>query len=346
MVTPRLTVLMPVFNAERFLREAMDSILCQTFYEFEFLIIDDGSTDNSLSIIRSYTDRRIRLYLNDQNIGISATLNKGLLLANSGLIARMDADDVSDPTRLQKQYDYMLAHPDCALLSTWATVVDESNNFEKLERYRSAYYYYNLTFECWIYHPTVMFRKAAVQAVGSYSQRYSEDYDLFWKLSTRYEIGNLAESLLNYRLSSSSLNMVTRRIEYDIANEHNVLRNIRFYMGNDFDVSKPCLECLRHNFEPIIKSGSIDDALTSLRILDLITARILARENVNRDPQAIREAHGYKREFIIKRLAGRLPLLKKLDLITRTHAWMLAWSLAINFMKYQIRKVKSFLLSF
>src|SRR5690242_1454586 len=111
-----LTVLMPVYNAERFLREAIDSILAQSLQQFEFLIIDDGSTDSSVDIIRSYTDSRIRFIQNERNLGISATLNKGIELSKTELIARMDADDISYPTRLEKQYQYFLTHPDCALL--------------------------------------------------------------------------------------------------------------------------------------------------------------------------------------------------------------------------------------
>jgi len=107
MAKPLVTVLMPVYNAERFLSEAMDSILNQTLINFEFLIIDDGSHDSSLKIIRSYDDPRIRLVQNEKNLGISATLNKGINLASADLIARMDADDISYPERLQKQYDYL-----------------------------------------------------------------------------------------------------------------------------------------------------------------------------------------------------------------------------------------------
>src|SRR5688572_1207623 len=98
MVTPRITVLMPVYNAAHFLQEAMDSILSQTFTDFEFLIIDDGSTDNSLSIIQGYHDHRIKLIRNAKNLGISETLNKGIELSTCELIARMDADDISMPT--------------------------------------------------------------------------------------------------------------------------------------------------------------------------------------------------------------------------------------------------------
>lgn len=346
MVVPRITVLMPVYNAEGFLREAMDSILQQTFQDFEFLIIDDGSTDGSLAIIREYSDPRIRVVINEKNLGISETLNKGIEISSCEIIARMDADDICNPFRLQKQYNYMLAHPACALLSTWARVISEDKKFVRLERYRSNYYYYNLTFECWMYHPTVMFRRTPVQQVGMYSMPYSEDYDLFWKISTKFEIGNLAEPLVNYRLSSTSLNTVLRKVEYDIANEENVLRNIRHYMGKDFQISKECLECLRHNFQPIIKTNNLEAALETLLILDAITEKIVERENVNRDVKSIYQARFYKRQFILSQLAQELPVLNKIILLSKTRAWMIAYSVGLNFVKWQLKKVKSFLVSF
>jgi glycosyltransferase involved in cell wall biosynthesis len=106
MITPLLTVLMPVYNAEQYLPEAIDSILQQTLEDFELLIIDDASVDSSVQIIRNYTDKRIRLIINETNLGISATLNKGIELCCTELIARMDADDLSYPTRLPKHYVY------------------------------------------------------------------------------------------------------------------------------------------------------------------------------------------------------------------------------------------------
>src|SRR5688572_20082581 len=153
---PLVTVLMPVYNAEKYLREAMDSILKQTLTDFEFLIIDDGSKDNSVDIINAYTDPRIRLVKNEHNLGISKTLNRGIEMASAELIARMDADDISYPARLQNQYDYFQKNPECALLSTWARMVTEDNEHIRTEKYRSRLHYYNLTFECWMYHPTVM----------------------------------------------------------------------------------------------------------------------------------------------------------------------------------------------
>lgn len=321
MVGPRVTVLMPVYNAEPFLAEAITSILEQSFKPFEFLIIDDGSTDRSAEIVESFRDPRIRFVKNSRNMGITPTLNKGIALASCDLIARMDADDISHPQRLQKQFGFMKRNPNCALLSTWARVITEDKRFVRLERYRSNFYYYNLTFECWIYHPTIMFRKSAAEAVGMYSMPYSEDYDFFWKISTRYQIANLAEPLVDYRLSSTSLNTVLRKDEYEIANEQNVLRNIRYYMGEGFDLSREALECLRHNFRPMLSRYSLNAVLDTLSVMDAVTARIMETENPNRHVKSIRGARYFKRRFMLTELARELPLLQAVELLVYTHAW-------------------------
>ncbi|ENJ6565101.1 TPA: glycosyltransferase family 2 protein [Proteus mirabilis] len=107
---PKITVLMSVYNDEKYLQESIDSILNQTFKEFEFLVINDGSTDNSLSILKENAkkDPRIKLIINEQNIGLIASLNKGLQLASCDLVARMDSDDIAVSTRLEAQYQFML----------------------------------------------------------------------------------------------------------------------------------------------------------------------------------------------------------------------------------------------
>ena len=118
-MNPKVTVLMPVYNGEKYLKEAITSILLQTFDDFEFLIINDGSSDASVDIIQSFRDPRIRLVHNDTNIGLIATLNKGLKLAHGKYVARMDQDDISLPRRLEKQTYFMDNNPDVGVCGTW-----------------------------------------------------------------------------------------------------------------------------------------------------------------------------------------------------------------------------------
>jgi glycosyltransferase involved in cell wall biosynthesis len=197
MQKPLVTVLMPVYNAEKYLREAIDSILNQTLTNFEFLIVDDGSKDSSIDIINSYNDPRIKLVRNESNLGISKTLNRGIELASAELIARMDADDISYPVRLQKQYDYFTKTSRTAhYFLAWAKMITENNEHIRTEKYRSRLHYYNLTFECWMYHPTVMYTKTSVIEVGMYTIPYAEDFELFWQLSRKFKIACMEEVLV------------------------------------------------------------------------------------------------------------------------------------------------------
>src|SRR5690349_21842942 len=346
MVGPRVTVLMPVYNAERFLREAIDSILQQSFRPFEFLIIDDGSTDGSAAIIESYRDPRIRFVRNSRNMGITPTLNKGIALASCELIARMDADDISHPQRLQKQFGYMKRNPACALLSTWARVVTGEGKFVRLERYRNNFYYFNLTFECWMYHPTIMFRKSAAEDIGMYSMPYSEDYDFFWRMSTRFKIANLAEPLVDYRISPTSLNTVLKKTENEIANQRNVVRNIRYYLGDDFSVSEPVLECLRHNFRPILSDYRREHVCQALDVLEKVTQKILQTDNVNRDARSIVRARYFKRRFILQEIAKALPVMQGVELLWATGAWLTLAVLLKNYFKRQVKQVLKLIRSY
>jgi glycosyltransferase involved in cell wall biosynthesis len=339
-MSPKVTVLMPVYNASLFLEEAIESILNQSFREFEFLIIDDGSTDDSIALIEKFTDERIRLIRNEKNLGISLTLNRGIELATCELIARMDSDDISKPDRLEKQYNYMAAHPECGLLSSWARVITPDKELVILEKHPHYFYYYNLNFECWIYHPTVMYRRQAVVKAGMYSKPYSEDYDLFWKMARETVIYTLEESLVDYRLSPNSLNTVTRKDEYALANRENVLRNIRYYMGEDFDLPEPYLECLRHNFSPILALNSIDSLLECLDLLDKITEAIRAYPNINRNVSGINTAAYFKKDFIVEELFLQLPGLKKFSFVFRARKSEVLFRKVEKSLRWRLNSVK------
>ena len=144
-MNPLVTVLMPVYNGEKYLKEAIESILNQTFKDFEFLIINDGSTDNSVKIIQSFNDLRIRLIHNESNIGLIKTLNKGLKLSNGKYIARMDCDDVSLPKRLSVQINFMEKHPEIGVCGSWVKIIGLEQKFinkypQKHEEARHIFY--------------------------------------------------------------------------------------------------------------------------------------------------------------------------------------------------------------
>lgn len=200
---------MAVYNGEHYLNESIDSILSQTFQEFEFLIIDDGSTDRSCDIINSYQDSRIRLVTNNRNIGLPCSLNKGLELARGEFIARQDADDLSEPDRLEKQVKFMLANPDLALLGTWYKKIDE--NGQEISRKKLPcqcnQLRWSLLFYCPFIHASVMLRRSALEEIGFYdpSFTYAQDYDLWSRIAQRMSVANLNEHLVAYRINSLSM---------------------------------------------------------------------------------------------------------------------------------------------
>jgi len=330
---PKLTVLMPAYNAAKHLRQAIDSILSQTFTDFEFLIIDDGSTDSSVEIIYSYKDNRIRLVRNEENMGISATLNKGIQLARTSLIARMDSDDISYPARLQKQYDFLEQNPDVALLSTWAREVAVDGSPVNTERFISEYYYYMLTFQCWIYHPTVMYKREAVMDAGMYSTPYSEDYDLWWQLLRKYKIANMSEVLVDYRLSDESLCKVTKKTEYEEYQYNQVVRNINYYTGSSVPLDYEEVECFRYNCVPLLKKNDLKSILAALKKLDYINQCILTTENVNLNKGETESAAKFLKDSIILFFRKHLSYDKAAGLLFQTGNWRLFLSHIRNFKK-------------
>ncbi|HDL01964.1 MAG TPA: glycosyltransferase, partial [candidate division Zixibacteria bacterium] len=183
MKSPKVTVLMSVYNDERYLSESVDSILNQTYKDFEFLIINDGSTDRSREILESYSDPRIRLVRNDGNIGLTRSLNKGLALAMGEYIARMDADDISLPERLEKQVGFLDADSSVGVLGINSLLIDEDGNvLEKLQRpvTHDSIMAEMLTENRFV-HSSVMLRKKLLKMSGYYDEKLdmAQDYELF-----------------------------------------------------------------------------------------------------------------------------------------------------------------------
>ena len=200
---------MPVYNAERYVREAIESILNQTFGEFEFIIVDDCSSDGSLGVIESYQDERIVLLRNEVNLGVARSLNRGLAAARGEYLARMDADDRCAPERLARQVEYLDAHPEVAVLGTWAVFIDaagrqtgaDQRSPQDPEEMRWA------VLHCpgVPIHPSVMMRTSVLRGAGGYRPfRYGEDYDLWLRLTDRAcPLRVLPETLLEFRRHGS-----------------------------------------------------------------------------------------------------------------------------------------------
>lgn len=288
---------MPVYNGDRFLKEAIDSILNQTFTNFEFIIVDDGSTDQSAEIIKSYTDPCIRYYKNKINLDISKSLNVGIDLAEADFIARMDSDDICYPDRLQKQYDFIKAHPDGAFYTCYAQEVSEDRKIIAVSRFDPQQYFHSMTFACWIYHPTMVYRKDAVKSIGKYTVPYAEDFELTWQLTRKFKHYHLPEVLLDYRVNSQSLWQVTKKDEYKRSFLEQVRRNIKYYLGEDTKISLEDwkLELVSYYYDSL-HEFTAQQIKESFTLLDLVTSRMIQVANPNRDVNALIAANNKKKK--------------------------------------------------
>ncbi|MEH7239562.1 glycosyltransferase [Bacillus sp. JJ1562] len=209
---PSLSVIMSVYNNEEYLEEAVESILNQTFSDFEFIITDDCSVDNSLKIIESYAaiDDRIIIIKNQQNMGLTKSLNNMINLANAEYIARMDGDDIADLDRFKKQMSVINDKPEIDLIFGDTSLIDEKGSRicdswrpKKLENILK-----NLEYHNFIPHPTVIFKKSAVQSLGGYNEEYKlgQDKELWVRFKNNgYKFYYINQFLLSYRINPKSV---------------------------------------------------------------------------------------------------------------------------------------------
>lgn len=210
-ISPTISVLMPVYNGERYLKQAIESILAQTFTDFEFLIIDDGSSDRSIEILQTYAaqDSRIRLTLRE-NRGIPRTRNQLLAQATGELVAIMDADDVALPDRFQLQVEFLRQHPEVVCVGGALDWIDEKGRLlghcpmpqDDAELQKLMLGGISL-----LHHPTTMARRAALVQVGGYNETMtaSSDLDLWLRLGEIGQLANLPDTVLQYRLHAKSI---------------------------------------------------------------------------------------------------------------------------------------------
>ena len=210
MKNPKVTVLMSVYNGEKYLREAIDSILNQTFMDFEFLIVNDGSADSTVEILQSYDDPRIKIINNVENIGLTKSLNKGLGMAKGEYIARMDADDISFQNRLEKQIDFIEQNPQVAVVGGPVVRINNHGVPFGTSRYPLQDQQIKetlLSSGCCIAHPTALILTKALHAVGGYRKAFlnAQDYDLWLRLADNYELANLSDPVLYLRIHGAQV---------------------------------------------------------------------------------------------------------------------------------------------
>jgi hypothetical protein len=196
--TPRVSVVMAVYNGAQYVGAAVDSVLSQQFRDLELIVVDDGSADHSAEIVRQRADPRLRIITNDRNLGLAPSLNVGLAEARGEFIARLDADDIAMPRRLARQVAFMEANPQVALLGSW--YVEMPTGHWDLR--------WHLCLTCPFVHSAMLWRRALIaERVGQYDERiiYSEDLDLWLRIAARLEVANVPESLLYLRTHQHSM---------------------------------------------------------------------------------------------------------------------------------------------
>lgn len=262
--TAKLSVIMPVYNTEKFLDEAIQSILNQSFEEFEFIIINDASNDNSLGIIKQYLkDERIRLVKNNKNMGIAYSRNLGISLANAEIIAMADSDDINEKCRLEKEYDFLKKNKDISIVGSFASLIDENGNKLK-ETIEFTTHPDNIKktffFMYPFLQPTTMFRKEAIISVGGYRDKYRwiDEIDLYLRLLFEgYAGANMSEYLVQYRKHPDSTEKLFKKkalmifkLRVEMLRKYRVKANLKMYLyavGNfalDIIVTSKIRNCL------------------------------------------------------------------------------------------------------
>ena len=273
---PILSVIMAAYNAEKYIHESIFSILNQTFSEFELIIIDDGSTDKTSSIVASFQDQRIILLNNHVNRGLSYSLNRGIKNARTDLLVRMDADDISLPQRFDVLKRYMDNNPDVGICGSWAETIEKSPR--KLtpdcspENIRTELFFHNI-----IIHPSVIIRKSVLEGNHlEYNEKllFAQDYDLWVKCSKYTKITNIPEFLLRYRISNTQLS------SNRLINQHKSAMDTRVWIlrqlgikvtPEEFDIHAFLIYCICFEAEHIFQNlRQTSTSITSEKLFDWI----------------------------------------------------------------------------
>ena len=225
---PKVTVLMPAYNTGKYIKEAIDSVLAQTFEDFELLIMYNPSQDNTLEMIKSYNDDRIILVENETLLPLVSSLNSGLSFVTGDYIARMDSDDFSSSDRLEKQVRFLDDNPSVGLVCSAIDIIDfEGNELDSnvIDILTSEDIYYTLNSRNCIAHGSTMFRRDVIDTVGEYNEDKvaAEDYDLWNRVSKKFIIHKLTDSLYTWRVHSTSI--CSTQSDTQLKTAYSVFRN-------------------------------------------------------------------------------------------------------------------------
>ncbi len=300
---PTVSVVMPVYNAGEFLQEAVQSVLDQTFRCFEVIVIDDGSTDNSSEILKSFQklDTRIAMY-HQENSGVIASLNRGCKLAKGKYIARMDADDVCHPVRLEKQISFLEKHPEVGILGSAAFIVNEfgATVDQIVVPANPALIQWHLAFENCFVHSSVVMRRDVLQALDYYRSgaRHAEDYDLWSRATDITRLTNLPDSLMKRRVWDGNVgNANSTEQEHTACNvSHSVMESV---LGNKVPLETTA--CVRRVFFFGQHPRSLEEVLKVAGLIrDLHSAYLVKHRLDKSDSRELARNAGLKLAMIAK----------------------------------------------
>jgi len=249
----KLSIIMAVYNNASTLQQAINSILKQTFKDFQFIIVNDASTDNSEQILNQLAqkDKRIKLINNRAQLGLTKSLNKALKSVKTKYIARMDGDDIALPKRFEKQVDYLDKHSQIHLLGTAVYLINNQNKQIGLKRHSSdsKILRKKILHFCPFIHPTWMLRRSVLLEVGEYNQNfpYAQDYELVLRIASKFFTANLPEPLLKYRVDSSaaiSLKNLKKQEWLALKARFLALVNYSYPLSESWKLIKPALSFL------------------------------------------------------------------------------------------------------
>lgn len=320
-MSPLVSVVLPAYNAEVFLADAVESILDQTFRDFELLVIDDGSTDTTHAIANRYThDTRVRVLTHEQNRGLIAALNTGCQAAQGTYIAIMHADDISLPQRLAQQVAYMEAHAEIGVLGTCADNIDERGQSLGITHMlkRPGVIGWTVMLSCPHIHPTVMFRRKTIAPLGFYhpGNLLVEDYDLWMRAARVTQLSNLPEVLVHYRVWVGSASGSQQRKLDDNALRV-VQRGVSAFLGHD--ISLELASWLRGIADSRrgARPQTLDEIQETAHVLEEMLTAYLTTTDLSASDRRWVQGDAAIKLLVLARLARRHSVAVSVQLFTR-----------------------------
>jgi len=291
----KASVIMSVYNGAKYLSQSIESILNQTFQDFEFIIVNDTSTDKSLEIIENFKNPKIKIINNPQNIGLTKSLNIALKESKGEYIIRMDADDISLPSRLKEQIDFMDKNPNIALAGSFAEIIDENDQVISIKKKPTDHKLikFNLLTGNPFIHPSLIIQKNIIQENKIYNESfpYTQDYELISRLSQKYQLANIPKVLIKYRINKDSITetpnsrLEQKKLALIISHQ-----NINNYIPLSQAKTEILLTCLYN------KPNKKIDYIKSAFLYRKITSSFINKEKINNEEK--KEIFNFSNSYI------------------------------------------------